>query len=89
MPSGGRFTVRTVKFDFSAPEYGPADVRRIRESLLMSQPVFADFLGVDAATVRSWEQGQRTPSGMARRFLQEVEADPKYWGRRIAAARTD
>ena len=64
----------------------PADIRRIRESLSMSQAVFAAFLGVDAGTVRSWEQGLRTPSGMARRFLQEVEAEPKHWRKRIAAA---
>jgi DNA-binding transcriptional regulator YiaG len=50
----------------------------------MSQAVFARFLGVDANTVRSWEQGQRPPSPIARRFMGEVEVDPEYWRRRIA-----
>ena len=85
-PLEHRFTVRTVAPCFAAPSYAPADVRRIRESLTMSQPVFAALLGVSEATVRSWEQGQRAPSGMARRFLHEIEADPGHWIRRIAAS---
>ena len=34
---------------------------RVRDLLGMSQVLFARFLGVDANTVRSWEQGTRPP----------------------------
>jgi putative transcriptional regulator len=83
-PREGRFTVRTYRADFAPRPFGPDDVRRVRGLLGMSQAVFARFLGVDANTVRSWEQGQRQPSPIARRFMGEVEVDPEYWRRRIA-----
>jgi putative transcriptional regulator len=83
-PLEARFTVRTYKADFTPRAYGPDDVRRVRGLLGMSQAVFARFLGVDANTVRSWEQGARPPSPIARRFLGEIESDPGYWRRRVA-----
>jgi putative transcriptional regulator len=83
-PLEKRFSVRTYKADFDCPAYGPEDVRRVRRSLGMSQVFFARFLGVDPNTVRSWEQGTRPPSPIARRFMGEIEADPEYWQRRIA-----
>jgi DNA-binding XRE family transcriptional regulator len=66
----------------SAPCLG--DVRRVRDLLGMSQVVFARFLGVDPNTVRSWEQGTRPPSSIARRFMGEIEEDPAYWRQRVA-----
>ncbi|QDV39153.1 helix-turn-helix domain-containing protein [Tautonia plasticadhaerens] len=83
-PTERRFTVRTYKVDFTPRSYGPDDVRRVRGLLGMSQAVFAGFLGVDANTVRSWEQGVRPPSGVARRFMDEIEAAPDHWRRRVA-----
>jgi putative transcriptional regulator len=76
------FTVRTYQVDFRPRPYGPDDVRRVRGLLGMSQALFARFLGVDANTVRSWEQGNRPPSPIARRFMDEIEADPEHWRRR-------
>jgi putative transcriptional regulator len=81
-PLEKRFTVRTYHADFTPRAYGPDDVRRVRGLLGMSQAVFARFLGVDANTVRSWEQGNRPPSPIARRFMDEIEADPEHWRRR-------
>jgi putative transcriptional regulator len=80
----GRLTVRSFHAEFVRPSYGAADVRRVRDLLGMSQVVFARFLGVDPNTVRSWEQGTRPPSSIARRFMGEIEHDPAYWRRRIA-----
>jgi DNA-binding transcriptional regulator YiaG len=51
----------------------------------MSQAAFASFLGVDASTVRSWEQELRPPSPLACRLLSEIEADPAHWRKRLAA----
>jgi DNA-binding XRE family transcriptional regulator len=83
-PLPGRLTVRTYQGEFVRPAYGPEDVRRVRDLLKMSQVVFARFLGVDPNTIRSWEQGTRPPSSIARRFMGEIEADPDYWRRRVA-----
>jgi DNA-binding transcriptional regulator YiaG len=83
-PLEGRLTVRTYHAEFARPAYGPDDVRRVRGLLGMSQVVFARFLGVEPNTIRSWEQGSRPPSPIARRFMGEIEADPAYWRKRIA-----
>jgi DNA-binding transcriptional regulator YiaG len=82
-PLERHFTVRSYKVEFTPRAYGPDDVRRVRGLLGMSQVLFARFLGVDANTVRSWEQGTRPPNPIARRFMDEIEGDPEYWRRRI------
>jgi DNA-binding transcriptional regulator YiaG len=82
-PLERHFTVRTYKVEFTPREYGPDDVRRVRGLLGMSQVLFARFLGVDANTVRSWEQGTRPPSPISRRFMDEIEGDPEHWRERI------
>jgi DNA-binding transcriptional regulator YiaG len=83
-PLGTRFTVRTYRIA-PPPGYGGDGVRRVREVLAMSQAAFAAFLGVEASTVRSWEQGLRTPGPLACRVLSEIEADPGHWRKRLAA----
>jgi putative transcriptional regulator len=77
-------TVRSYQIDVALPPMGPGEVRAIRELLGLSQALFADFLGVGLATVRSWEQGQREPSALARRFLSEIRDDPAYWRESLA-----
>jgi len=57
----------------------------VRNLLGMSQAAFAAFLGVDPSTVRSWEQALRAPSPLACRMLSEIEANPGYWHKRLAA----
>lgn len=49
------------------PEYGGAEVRRIRAAARMNQPVFARLLGVDKSAVAQWERGVERPSGAAAR----------------------
>jgi DNA-binding transcriptional regulator YiaG len=83
-PLESRFTVRTYKIA-PPPSYDGEGVRRVREVLAMSQAAFAAFLGADASTVRSWEQGLRPPSPLACRLLSEIEADPAHWRKRLAA----
>lgn len=41
----------------------------------MGQPIFASLLNVKSATVRAWEQGQRTPDGAAARLLEVLSND--------------
>jgi len=64
-PIERRYTVRRVKLDLPPRTFGPDEVKGIRAMIGVSQPIFGQFLGVDVKTVRSWEQGRRTPSGMA------------------------
>jgi DNA-binding transcriptional regulator YiaG len=52
-PLDQHFTVRSYRFELTPREYGPEDPRSVRRILGLSQPLFAEFLGVDASTVRS------------------------------------
>lgn len=57
--------------------FNQADVIRIRKKLQLSQAVFAQVLGKSAPTVRSWEQGQKSPDPAARRMLEIADRHPK------------
>ncbi len=59
------------------PSFSKNTIKKIRENLHVSQPIFARLLGVSSATVRSWEQGEKEPSSPARKLLQIVIAYPK------------
>lgn len=80
------FTARKTTLAPEPAEYAPEDVKALRESLNASQTVFALLLGVDADTVRSWEQGKRNLSKMARRFLDEIKADPERYRARLKSS---
>ena len=53
--------------------FGPEDIRRIRAANHVSQAVFAVCLGIGKTTVQQWEQGQKKPSGPARRLLDLID----------------
>ena len=53
------------------------DVRRIRESLNLSQHQFAALVHVSVKTLRNWEQGIRRPGGAAAALLTAIRNDPK------------
>jgi putative transcriptional regulator len=65
------------RFDQSclaAPEpMKPAEIKRIRESQRVSQPVFARYLNTSESTVEKWERGAKRPSGMALKLLTIVQ----------------
>ena len=45
------------------------DIRRLRESNNLSQPVFARYLNTSRSTVEKWETGAKRPSGLALKLL--------------------
>ena len=70
----GKVTMR--EFDALCPppvrEFSAADIRRLREKLRFSQPVFALHLHTTASTVRKWEQGETRPTGPALKLLNVI-----------------
>jgi putative transcriptional regulator len=64
------------KFDDSClvpvEELPPEEIRRIRESQYMSQPVFARHLNVSKNLVSDWERGVKKPGGPALLLLSLV-----------------
>ncbi|MCD8515696.1 MAG: DNA-binding transcriptional regulator [Burkholderiaceae bacterium] len=49
--------------------FSPLDIKRLRQSLHFSQPVFALYLHTTPSTVRKWEQGDTRPTGPALKLL--------------------
>lgn len=67
------------------PKFHENDIRRVRERLGLSQPLFVDLLGASASTVRAWERGAREPSEMARRLLELAERHPEAFEEALVA----
>jgi DNA-binding transcriptional regulator YiaG len=84
-----RFTCNRIVLKLQPRKYEPAMVKGVRKKLGMSQAIFAQFLGVSAGTVRSWEQGQNPVPGIACRFLDELDRNPAYWQERLQESAFD
>jgi putative transcriptional regulator len=68
--------VRVSRFAFTPVKMSPAQIRRIRTRLRLSQPEFADFLCTSVGTIRSWEHGYRAPNKSALRLLVIAKEQP-------------
>src|ERR1700753_2671090 len=55
------------------PPLKPAQIKKLRERLRVSQPVFARYLNTSESTIEKWETGAKQPSGMALKLLSVVE----------------
>jgi putative transcriptional regulator len=53
------------------------DMVSIRKRTGLSQPAFANSIGVPVATLRNWERGHRSPQGPARVLLALLERNPR------------
>lgn len=77
MMDAGVMDVQTMR-EFDAlclPEvehYDAAHIKAIRESAHVSQSVFAAYLNTSPSTVRSWEQGGKSPKGTSLKLLNLV-----------------
>lgn len=79
----------TVEVPEPAKAWSKDKIARLRKQRFgMSQPVFASLLSVTASTVRAWEQGQKVPSGAARRLLEVAEFEPAVFQRLAHAGTT-
>ncbi len=81
----GKIDLRTTELVLpdEPPKLSKMDVKKIRDSLHVSQPVFARYLGVSAEAVKAWEQGHSHPSGAAVRLLQIAAKEPNGFPRLI------
>ncbi len=52
-------------------------VATVRAGTGLSQPKFAELLGVSVRTLQEWEQGRRAPSGAARTLLLIAAKNPR------------
>ncbi|AVH38792.1 transcriptional regulator [Pseudomonas monteilii] len=71
----GKITLRDYEALCPAPvlDFSALEIRRLREALNFSQPVFAMHLHTSASTVRKWEQGETHPSGPALKLLNLIK----------------
>ena len=67
----GKVTMRAFEANFPPPvrAFSAKDIRRLRQALNFSQPVFASHLNTSASTVRKWQQGSTHPTGPALKLL--------------------
>lgn len=67
----GKTTKREFDESCLAPpqDMAPADIKKIREREMVSQPVFARYLNVSKNLVSDWEKGLKKPGGPALRLL--------------------
>ena len=71
----------------TAGELREPDVAELRESVGLSQPLFAQALGISLSTLRNWEQGRRRPEGPARVLLHVFKRHPEAVVDAVTAAR--
>lgn len=74
--AAGKITARTHQLKPRSVAFSGDEIAAIRQSMNVSQAVFADLLNVPKATAISWERGLRSPSGAAVRLLQIAKNSP-------------
>jgi putative transcriptional regulator len=55
------------------PQFDPKQIKALRESHNVSQPVFARYLNTSESTIAKWERGDKPPSGLAFKLLYVVQ----------------
>ncbi len=66
----GRKTVYEIQ---PVKNYDNKQIREIRNSVGMTQVLFADYMGVSCKTVEAWEKGTNHPTGTACRLISMLE----------------
>ncbi len=63
----------TINLPDAPAPYKKKQIRKIRNSLAYSQPVFAKILNVSPKTVQAWESGERSPTSSALRLIELID----------------
>ena len=58
------------------PRFKATEIKSIRTSLMLSQHMFSNVLGVSSKTVEAWESGRNVPQGPALRMLDLMSKNP-------------
>ena len=66
-----------VRFDTSPNYMTPADIRKLRETLKMTQAQFAKRVGCSRETAARWELGLNAPMGLYLKALEKLQAQMK------------
>ena len=82
------FAAGTKSLKVTEVEIPNINVKVIRTRLKLSQQRFADKFGLGVASIRNWEQGQRTPEGPARVLLSLISHQPKMVEEEVHRLRT-
>jgi putative transcriptional regulator len=73
-----KLTVHTVEIDDPA-EWGPRQIKSLRQKLAVSQRIFAQLLAVSPELVSHWEYGIRRPAPIACRLLDKIAEAPQAY----------
>jgi len=73
-----RYTAKTAEVG-APPRYDPDRIKGIRNTMELSQTLFAAALNVSPETIRAWEQGKRAPDGATLRLLELAEDHPEVF----------
>src|SRR4051812_11774249 len=57
---------------------GPKEVKKARKATGLSQPRFAQVLGLSTKTIRAWEQAWKLPDALASKVIRIILQDPKF-----------
>lgn len=82
------FTVRAIRLNIDVRRYTGADIQAIRKKLNASQALLAVFLGVSERAVAQWEQGERKPPLIVRRYLDDISEFPELWKKRLKSVKS-
>jgi len=75
----GFIKAKRVKYYVApVPMFSAIEVKNLRNSLGLSQFLFAGVVGVSPKSVEAWEAGRNTPDGAARRILGMLVMDPEF-----------
>jgi len=86
IPFDEKLTARKITV-LEPGEYTGADIRSIRVTMGVSQPMFAKLVGSSPASVVHWEDGTGIPSTIARRLFDVISRDPMGYFNSFAAPR--
>lgn len=68
--------LNSIGIEVSEVNVTAQEIKEIRETINLSQSVFAKLLNVSVSSVRQWEQGKRTPTGSTKVLLELLGKEP-------------